>query len=116
MERRKYEMIPLATIPQSAAAAGSIQGASETYQNSSNPEAGEAGSSRGPQRVYNHRDIFRRPYMGGHTNEKFLNPYDGRLCDVVVQSSKGVLDSKPGARWFRKLLQNGNPWMIRLSN
>ena len=57
-----------------------------------------------------------RPFKGEPGNDKFLNPYDGRLCDLVVQSSGEVFKSKSGARWSRTYLRSGSPWMIRISN
>ena len=63
-----------------------------------------------------HRDLLQRPFKGIDENDKFLSPYDGRLCDLTVQSSREVFESASGARWFRKRLQNASPWMIRLSN
>ena len=63
-----------------------------------------------------HRDLLRRPFKGKDVNDKFLNPYDGRLCDLTVQCSREVFESASGARWFRKSLGNGSPWVIRLSN
>lgn len=65
--------------------------------------------------LFRHRDFLRRPFQGNDRNEKFLSPYNGRLRDLVVQSSDGVLASKSGALWYRTDLKNGSPWIIRLS-
>ena len=63
-----------------------------------------------------HRDLLGRPFIGIDVNDKFLNPYDCRLCDLTVQCSREVFESTSEARWYRKPLRNASPWVIRLSN
>ena len=78
----------------------------------------EADSDKNPKKkeVFYHRDFFKRSFKGKSGYDKFLSPYDGRLCDLVVQCSIKVLESKSSARWRRIGIQNGSPWMIRISN
>lgn len=87
----------------------------EDLEGRTSTKASGAGRSE-DRRDFYHRDLFRRPFKGKNSNDKFLNPYDGRLCDLVVQGSKEVLQSNSGARWFRKGLKNGSSWRYRLSN
>lgn len=87
----------------------------EDLEGRTSTKASGAGRSE-DRRDFYHRDLFRRPFKGKNSNDKFLNPYDGRLCDLVVQGSKEVLESNSGARWFRKGLKNGSSWIYRLSN
>ncbi|KAL8725564.1 MAG: hypothetical protein Q9181_006372 [Wetmoreana brouardii] len=90
-------------VRQAQAQTSSVQGAS-------NP-----GENEEPKIGY-HRDFLKRTFTGFDINELFLNPYDGRLCYLVVQGSQDILRFRPKATWYRTGLRNGSPWMIRLSN
>ncbi|KAL8822063.1 MAG: hypothetical protein Q9191_007196, partial [Dirinaria sp. TL-2023a] len=92
------------------------QEASEVYQRSPSTEAMVVRSAGHQNELHHHRDLFRRPFKGKNRNEKFLNQYDGRLCDLIVQTSKEVPDSSSKTLWLRTGLHNGSPWIIRLSN
>ena len=63
-----------------------------------------------------HRDFLKRDTVSFNTNEKFLNLYDGSLCDLEVQTSRSVQRPNSKATWYRTELRNGSPWMIRVSN
>ncbi|KAL8823260.1 MAG: hypothetical protein Q9191_006024, partial [Dirinaria sp. TL-2023a] len=99
------------------------QDASEVYRGSPSKEANKAQHPGYRNQVHNHRDLFRRFFKGKDWHEKFLSPYDGRLCDLIVQSSNEVPNSPyevpnegSKARWLRTGLCKRGPWIIRLSN
>lgn len=115
-EYERGEPIEMQTAPQQQPNQRFDQEATEVYRRLSSTEAILVQDPGYQNEVHHHRDIFGRPFKGKDWNEKFLNPYDGRLCDLIVQSSNEVLNLKPGARWLRTRLHNGSPWIIRLSN
>ena len=92
-----------------------LEGGSGSYEALTSVEADGIRETT-PQEIHHHRDFFKRPSKGERGYDKFLNPYDGRLCDLVVQSSTEVLNSTSCARWRRTKIRNGSPWMIRVSN
>ena len=92
-----------------------LQGGSVSYVTLPSMEA-DGSRETTPHEIHHHRDFFKRPSKGKRGYDKFLNPYDGRLCDLVVQSSTEVLNSTSRARWRRTNIRNGSPWMIRVSN
>ena len=110
------ESIPLKLYFQPSPASSSVHQGMENFHSSPSMEANQAGKYEDQEAFHYHRDIFHRPFKGKRRNDMFLNPYDGRLCDLVVQSSSGVLEWNPPARWYRTDLRNGSPWIIRLSN
>ena len=115
-EYERVESIEMQTRPQQQPNQRFDQEASEVYASSSSKEA-NVGQDPGYQNeVHHHRDLFRRPFKGKDWIEKFLNPYDGQLCDLIVQSSDEVYNGDSRARWLRTGLRNGSPWIIRLSN
>ena len=89
---------------------------SEVYSRSPSMEANATQDLGYQNKNHHHRDLFRRPFKGKDWNEKFLDPYDGRLCDLIVQSSDGILKKASKARWLRTGVHNGSPWIIRISN
>lgn len=107
-------VIDMTSRPQPLNASRSVEEDRDSYEHSPSMETGEAEKVEHQEKSY-HRDLYRRPFTNKPSKDKFLNPYDGRLCDLVVQSSKEILESN-SAQWSRKGLQNGSPWMIRLSN
>ena len=115
-EYERVESIEMQTGPQQQPDQKIDQGASEVYQRSSSTEANVVQDLEYQNKVHHHRDLSRRPFQGKDWNEKSLSPYDGRLYDLIVQSSNEVLVSSSRARWLRKGLHNGSPWIIRLSN
>ena len=115
-EHQQLEPVELGPLSYTRVASSSVQADLDTYQSSPSMEDKGAGSSAFQKAFHCHRDLFMRPFKGEQGNDKFLNPYDGRLCDLVVQSSEEVLFSEPRVRWFRTRLRNGSPWMIRISN
>lgn len=70
----------------------------------------------GGRRLGYHRDFLKRNHTGYDINEHFLDPYDGRLCRLVVQGSPDVLQSPSKITWYRTEVRDGSPWMIRISN
>ena len=115
MERRQPESIPLRPSPHRQPAMRSDRNVHESFHNSPREEIGKAGMPEDSVLGY-HRDFLGRNFTGYDLNEKFLNPYDGRLCFLVVQSSQDVQQSNPEATWYRTRVRNGSPWMIRISN
>ena len=105
----------LSDNPQRRTTSTSLQGGSESYVNSTSMEADEIGGTT-PHKVHHHRAFFKRPSKGEGAYDKFLNPYDGRLCDLVVQSSTAVLTSTSRTPWRHINIGNGSSWMIRISN
>ncbi|KAL9591844.1 MAG: hypothetical protein Q9179_007313, partial [Wetmoreana sp. 5 TL-2023] len=73
-------------------------------------------SANNKQRLGFHRDFLKRPLYGYDISDKSLNPYDGRLCNLSVQCSEGVLSSDSEATWRRNKVRNGSSWIIRLAN
>ena len=61
-----------------------------------------------------HRDIFNREFQG-RRGDCYLDPKDGRLSDLVVQSAPDVLHLNSGASWGRIRVRNRSPLLIRLS-
>lgn len=84
-------------------------------QSSADQNAGHVEKNGGRRPGY-HRDFLNRSHTGYHTNEQFLNPYDGRLCHLVVQGSPDVLQTSSEVTWSRTEVCHGSPWMIRISN
>ena len=114
-EHQQLEPIELRPLTYTRIASSSVQTGLDTYRSSPSMEDNRVGSSASQKAFHCHRDYFMRPFKGPRGKDKFLNPYDGRLCDLVVQSS-GDLFSEPEVRWVRTRLRNGSPWMIRISN
>ena len=105
----------LSNKPQHPTTSTSLQGGSGSYKTSTSMEAARTRETP-PHKIHHHRDCFKRPSKSERGYDKFLNPYDGRLCDLVVQSSTAVLNSTSHARWRRINIGNGSPWMIRIAN
>ncbi|KAL9596028.1 MAG: hypothetical protein Q9219_006079 [cf. Caloplaca sp. 3 TL-2023] len=66
---------------------------------------GQAGCRKNHKLGY-HRDYLRRPLTGDDDIERFLNPYDGRLCSLIVQGSQAVLSGSSKATWLRTDIRN----------
>ena len=124
---KSFQMKPITRRP---VASPSDHLASDTYQQLSSVEIGrtegtsdldidhydQQSSQQDQVLIFYHRDFLKRPYRGLNQRDKFLNPYNGTLCDLVVQSSDQILNSESKARWLRVGIRNGSPWLIRLSN
>jgi hypothetical protein len=61
-----------------------------------------------------HRDVFRRKYTGAE-DDRFINPIDGRVEKLVVQSKKEIYDHKNDTTWRRTYIGNNSPYIIRLA-
>ena len=111
----QYQQFELSNKPQHRNTWTSLPGGSGSYVTLTSIEA-DGNRETTPHKTHHHRDFFKRPSKGEGKYDKFLNPYDGRLSDLVVQSSTPVLNSTSRARWRRTGIANGSPWMIRVSN
>ena len=115
MEMAPYTRVSSNPTEHSQATALANTSISDSFQNASSQEEGKSGEPKTLKLCF-HRDLLKRDLVDFDTSEKFLNPYDGNLCTLIVQSSQSVLQSNPMATWYRTKLRNGSPWMIRISN
>ena len=115
IEMAQYRPITRKPVKHYQAAEPANASMNDSFLDTSSQEDGKSGKSETPKLGF-HRDLLKRDLVRFDTNEKFLNPYDGSLCTLIVQSSRSVQHSNPMATWYRTKLRNGSPWMIRISN
>lgn len=63
---------------------------------------------------HNHRDVFHRKYTGLE-DDRYLNPVDGRVERLVVQSTRAIYDKENDTSWRRTYLENISPYLVRLA-
>jgi len=61
-----------------------------------------------------HQDVFRRKYTG-FEDDRFINPIDGRVEKLVVQSKEEIYDHRNDTTWRRTYIENNSPYIIRLA-
>ncbi|KAH0841810.1 hypothetical protein FOPE_06645 [Fonsecaea pedrosoi] len=71
-------------------------------------------ASGGRLNVYRHRDVFRRKYAGLN-DDRYLNPLDGRVEKLCVQTVNELYDADNETTWRRTYIENVSPWLIRLA-
>jgi hypothetical protein len=61
-----------------------------------------------------HLDVFRREYEGPE-DDRYLNPLDGRVQKLVVQSTKATYNQTNSTTWRRTYMRNVSPYIVRLA-
>lgn len=64
--------------------------------------------------VFKHLDVFHRRFQG-IAEEQFLNPLDGRVRRLVVQTIGPIYDTANDTTWRRTYIRNISPMIIRLA-
>ncbi|EXJ60457.1 hypothetical protein A1O7_04610 [Cladophialophora yegresii CBS 114405] len=67
-----------------------------------------------PIDVWKHRDVFRRKFAGLN-EDRYLNPLDGRVEKLFVQTISELYDTDNATTWRRTYIDNVSPWIIRLA-
>ncbi|KIX98564.1 uncharacterized protein Z520_05865 [Fonsecaea multimorphosa CBS 102226] len=63
---------------------------------------------------YRHRDVFRRKHAGLN-DDRYLDPLDGRVEKLFVQTVNEIYDTDNDTTWRRTYIENVSPWLIRLA-
>ncbi|KIW98631.1 uncharacterized protein Z519_00292 [Cladophialophora bantiana CBS 173.52] len=71
-------------------------------------------ASGGQINIYRHRDVFRRKYAGLN-DDRYLDPLDGRVEKLFVQTVNDIYDTENDTTWRRTYIENVSPWIIRLA-
>ena len=61
-----------------------------------------------------HLDVFRREHEG-REDDRYLDPVDGRVQKLVVQSTKATYNQRNNTTWRRTYMRNVSPYIIRLA-
>jgi hypothetical protein len=61
-----------------------------------------------------HLDVFRREHEG-REDVRYLDPVDGRVQKLVVQSTKATYNQRNNTTWRRTYMSNVSPYIIRLA-
>lgn len=61
-----------------------------------------------------HLDVFRREYEG-LKDDRYLDPLDGRVQKLVVQSTEAIYNQRNDTTWRRTYMRNVSPYIIRLA-
>ena len=72
---------------------------------------GPKGDKKSPLK---HLDVFRREYEG-LKDDRYLDPLDGRVQKLVVQSTKATYNQLNDTTWRRTYMKNVSPYIIRLA-
>lgn len=64
--------------------------------------------------MFKHLDVFHRKFEG-LADEKFLEPLDGRVRRLVVQTIGPIYDTENDTTWRRTYVRNVSPLIIRLA-
>lgn len=80
------------------------------------PMSYQAATRFGGQRkgIFKHLDYFHREHTGPY-DEQYLDPLDGRVCRLIVQSTNPVYDQENDTTWRRTYIRNVSPTIIRLA-
>lgn len=70
--------------------------------------------SGGQINIYKHRDVFRRKHAGLN-DDRFLDPLDGRVRKLFVQTVSHIYNSENDRTWRRTYIENVSPYIIRLA-
>lgn len=63
---------------------------------------------------HKHLDVFRRTYEGLE-DDQYLDPLDGRVRKLFVQTSRRIYDTGNDTSWRRTYIENVSPWILRLA-
>jgi hypothetical protein len=61
-----------------------------------------------------HLDVFRREHEG-REDDRYLDPVDGRVQKLVVQSTRATYNQRNNTTWRRTYMRNVSPYIIRLA-
>ncbi len=64
--------------------------------------------------LWKHRDVFRRKHAGWN-DDRYLNPLDGRIQKLCVQTVNEIYETENDTTWRRTYIENVSPWIIRLA-
>lgn len=63
---------------------------------------------------YKHQDYFRRKYQGWN-EDRYLDPLDGSLRRLFVQTVDELYDTENDTSWRRTYIKNISPWILRVA-
>lgn len=63
---------------------------------------------------HKHLDAFRRSHEA-YEDDKFLDPVDGRVRWLFVQTIGEIYDTNNDTTWRRTYVENVSPWLLRLA-
>jgi hypothetical protein len=63
--------------------------------------------------MYRHRDCKGRIWIGPE-DDRYLNPHDGRLVELVVQTTDELMRRPTNSTWKRAPIRNVTPLMLRI--
>lgn len=63
---------------------------------------------------HKHLDVFHRAYEGLE-DDQYLDPIDGRVQKLFVQTIKQIYDTDNDTSWRRTYIENMSPWILRLA-
>lgn len=72
------------------------------------------GPNGGKKSELKHLDVFRREHEG-LKDDRYLDPLDGRVRNLVVQSTKATYNQRNDTTWRRTYMKNVSPYIIRLA-
>ncbi|KAJ9617095.1 hypothetical protein H2200_000816 [Cladophialophora chaetospira] len=64
--------------------------------------------------IWKHRDVFRRKHAGWN-DDRYLDPLDGRIEKLCVQTINEIYDTENDTSWRRTYIADVSPWIIRLA-
>jgi hypothetical protein len=70
--------------------------------------------SSGDIDIHKHRDVFRRKHSGLN-DARYLDPLDGRVQKLCVQTVNEIYDTENNTTWRRTYIENVSPYIIRLA-
>lgn len=73
-----------------------------------------AGQSYTARIHWRHRDAMRRLW-NGMDDDRYLSPFDGRVKDLVVQTTNEIYDGRTNSTWRRTYIRNVSSIIVRVA-